>query len=1088
MDRTDFAPVEKSLNEDACKSKQSQQALHYEAFISYRHHPVDVKTAQAVQHALEGFRIPRELRKTASRPKLGKLFRDTSELAASPSLSKEIESALESSRFLIVVCSPRAKESEWMTKEIEAFIQFHGTTNILTVLADGEPETSFPAVLAALSEPLAADFRPGKTRRQTRTETLRLAAPIIGCSFDDLAQRTKERRNRFALRGALAAAAAGVAFGGFSLWQQNQIMQNYRAMQQNESEYLAQESLDLYDQGKRMEAIQVAMAALPDSETSDDRPLVDSAQFALSKALGIYPEATQARSPLNWRAEYSLSNVTNPSTLTSSTNQNWFALLEDERTIALYDVETGVRRAISAPETRTERPGAFVSYGASILACGSTIVAPYEYDTLIGFDAQTGEERWRAEVKGTASTGGLETIAASENEEHLITATSMNGNNEEYLLISTINPKTGEVEHQVCTAADQSTLPKLAIDPSGLYAAASIDSKLLTINFASDSVTECSVAESSIVAVMATSQAAYAISMPEDETAYSTGSASAAESTDITIAASSASVERFAWGESQAAWSSKQQWKQEESDSANGFFTIPAFVRNKDFADGDYIAATFDRYLVLFVSETGEDFALLNGDSPCVFTDMHFNRKTGNLATSVFTHAGTLYLSKSGGIDISKASGYNIPQNIWQATQLITENGNYIVACPSDDLRTITVYRRHYVDQLPSYQQVLSEEENTLFSQNSDMSRLIRIASNCEAIQVLDTANLENLCTISLADLGISLTDPANVTLKPCPTDPASVILADKGSTETPARLWAINIESRAITATWQAEQAPTIPSLSRIDFPENGQITVYDPMRTSLWFLDPATLAAEKRIDNIPIGRSAETAYAVRAHNRIIKVFQWGSVSLCGDDGKALPDAPDFPSIEGLGSSASNLRLVVSPDTSHFTYARDDGYLACYSMQDGMLAWEIPFAMAGGGSIRYTPDGKYLLCQTGAKTFMLVEASTGKATAHDPVDGLMAYDAQRSTDGTKLFVRAAAENMVLQMIVFDISAGQFEPIAQIPYAMAVLPDEQTLVLGNATDVYTLPLRQLDSMLEVAKAATTNHQLTDEQRKRYHIG
>ena len=54
----------------------------YEAFISYRHVPADEAAAKRVQHALEGFRIPRALRRDERRS-LGRLFRDEDELKTS---------------------------------------------------------------------------------------------------------------------------------------------------------------------------------------------------------------------------------------------------------------------------------------------------------------------------------------------------------------------------------------------------------------------------------------------------------------------------------------------------------------------------------------------------------------------------------------------------------------------------------------------------------------------------------------------------------------------------------------------------------------------------------------------------------------------------------------------------------------------------------------------------------------------------------------------------------------------------------------------------------------------------------------------
>ena len=62
-------------------------------------------------------------------------------------LEDPIVQALRDSEYLIVICSPRTKESVWCCKEIEKFIEFHGRHKILPVLIEGEPGESFPQEL-----------------------------------------------------------------------------------------------------------------------------------------------------------------------------------------------------------------------------------------------------------------------------------------------------------------------------------------------------------------------------------------------------------------------------------------------------------------------------------------------------------------------------------------------------------------------------------------------------------------------------------------------------------------------------------------------------------------------------------------------------------------------------------------------------------------------------------------------------------------------------------------------------------------------------------------------------------------------------
>jgi eukaryotic-like serine/threonine-protein kinase len=46
---------------------------------------------------------------------------------------------LESSLYLIVICSPRAAVSRWVNREIEVFKSLGGEARVLCLIVDGEP-------------------------------------------------------------------------------------------------------------------------------------------------------------------------------------------------------------------------------------------------------------------------------------------------------------------------------------------------------------------------------------------------------------------------------------------------------------------------------------------------------------------------------------------------------------------------------------------------------------------------------------------------------------------------------------------------------------------------------------------------------------------------------------------------------------------------------------------------------------------------------------------------------------------------------------------------------------------------------------
>ena len=278
------------------------QNFLYDAFISYRHTPQDTKTAETIQYELEHYRIPKGVRSAYGIKKINRIFRDQAELQMSSDLSREIERALDASRFLIVICSEAYNQSPWCLHEVEYFLKHHNPERVLCVLSQGEPPGIFPAQLRAQkypvrnpdgstsyltvgSEPLACDFRTD-SKHARRTELPRLAAKIIGCSYDDLVMRRETyRKRRLALILSLSAAAAAVAMS-YLVWSNVRITRNYRQSQINESRTLARESINAFEDHDRRSALQLALDALPGQ--GGQRPVTDDALNALIRASYAY--------------------------------------------------------------------------------------------------------------------------------------------------------------------------------------------------------------------------------------------------------------------------------------------------------------------------------------------------------------------------------------------------------------------------------------------------------------------------------------------------------------------------------------------------------------------------------------------------------------------------------------------------------------------------------------------------------------------------------------------------------------------------------------------------------------------------------
>ena len=238
-------------------------STQYSAFISYRHQTPDQEIAKKLHHLIETYSVPSALRTDGARHP-GKVFRDQEELPLSSDLGRDIEAALDNSDWLICICSPRYLESRWCQRELEYFIEHNGRDRVLTVLAEGEPQDSFPELLRFETdengnqverEPLAADVRStdlAESLKKLKKEKYRILAPMVGTSFDGLYQRQRRRT----MRNVLAAALAAVAIlGGFLTYA---LIQNAKITEQNEqikaqNEKISTQNAELTEKNKKIE-------------------------------------------------------------------------------------------------------------------------------------------------------------------------------------------------------------------------------------------------------------------------------------------------------------------------------------------------------------------------------------------------------------------------------------------------------------------------------------------------------------------------------------------------------------------------------------------------------------------------------------------------------------------------------------------------------------------------------------------------------------------------------------------------------------------------------------------------------------------
>ena len=268
----------------------------YNAFISYRHLSPDQEIAGRLHSYIENFAIPSSLKKSLGIRKMGRVFRDQEELQISASLGDDIHEALDSSEWLICICSPGYLESAWCMEELRYFIDSGRRDHVLAVLTEGEPSDSFPDIIRLKEvngetvddDPLAADVRGASLSEQLaklKSEKLRIMAALLGVRYDDLRQRARQRRSRMIMAAGAAVIVLLSGFLGFAFHKNSQITAERNSALIAESKWLAQSADEALDNGDKMLSLLLSLEALPKDFDDPERPVTEEALESLRSAI-----------------------------------------------------------------------------------------------------------------------------------------------------------------------------------------------------------------------------------------------------------------------------------------------------------------------------------------------------------------------------------------------------------------------------------------------------------------------------------------------------------------------------------------------------------------------------------------------------------------------------------------------------------------------------------------------------------------------------------------------------------------------------------------------------------------------------------
>ena len=263
----------------------------YFAFVSYKRE--DEEWAKWLQNELERYRLPASFRKrdTSLPRNIRPIFRDSTELSGGV-LTEKLGEALQASKYLIVICSPRSAQSVWVNEEVDSFINSGRINQIIPFIVEGVPnadhqqEECFPASLRKLS-PQQELLGVNTHEMGKDAAVVKVISQMLGLRFDSLWQRheRRKRRNTAIIVGVSVLFALLGLLIGLSFFHKNK---HINALNQEllaeETRFVSKNAEPLLANADTYRAMKIAKRILPQNLERPDRPYLPEAESLLRNA------------------------------------------------------------------------------------------------------------------------------------------------------------------------------------------------------------------------------------------------------------------------------------------------------------------------------------------------------------------------------------------------------------------------------------------------------------------------------------------------------------------------------------------------------------------------------------------------------------------------------------------------------------------------------------------------------------------------------------------------------------------------------------------------------------------------------------
>lgn len=1044
-------------------------ACRYEAFISYSHTEHDARVAREIQHFIEGFTVPARLREDLGRSRLGKVFRDEDELTAGASLDAGLAQALAASSWLIVVCSPAAAASPWIAREIETFVAMHGIDRVLTVLSNGEPAEAFPPALVSrmdaavrpapaaaafkangvpqvglsgAGEPIAADLRAGVSKRQRRAELLRLVAPIIGCSYDELVQRQRVRARRRIGVAVIAACAIAMLVGGVVFYQQRRVAATEELTHAQSAAHSADRA---YAAGDRMAAIGYALETVP----SNGDPIREAqARSTLADALGVYHPF------IDTVPQYRLDGVVDASTLCVSPSGGldgggWLAVLDSPETIITYDLETGAPTELSL--SGADEFGSFSGY---IDAAEGLLLATSDDRGLACFDVDAGEVLWtQCDVGRVAwieplGDGRIAVAGASRGED----------------FAAVVDFATGKVVQEVTFEWSESDAQTIAMGVTENMVAVATGESLGVWDLTTDVVRYGTLVAPNVTGIAFGADAIYTVSSD-------LASDGVEDSREGAMTACAYRLDDLS-----LAWSFERSWSPYQVDFSELPFNTAASIypiEESSELGRSVVPFTVGSSALLVDAATGEVLADAATEAPIV--QFRYVNSSGGEVLRATDITGKRYVCAvaEGSMELLTVDGYRFPTFTWYAKEVQVGAAHYAVACSAEETQVVYVYRDDFmIPQENGVEQIEGVGAIAGISVSADGARA-SIYDGVGTITVLSGESFEPSATIDLAAQGIEFANNDQTLITFPDNDSDLLVVCDPGAGTTPPRVWQFDATTGRLLASWtwpyevegvrcdgcvfSGERAGCVT----LSFPAGGYLGLFDIV--SLEVVEEFTVGDHGISDVVLVNPDR---YLFIYESGIAGFYDRASMDLVGEG------------LDGLTFEAEcgAAQLAIAPDGSTVATVTPEGGLALIDAESGEMLWDIPFEVGFKEFVAFSPDGEQVIVQDTNCAIGLYSTEDGALIAQtDDVAGLVT-GVRFSDDGTLVYLNTTnTAQWNVEALTLDAADGELAVAARIPQAWGV-SEQGNRVLVQGSALFTQPLYSLDELVELAEQMLAAHE------------